>query len=153
MKTLLGSDALVGAQDARETDDGSLDALYAAGGWSAGAHGAGAEAGARAGVPAAQAALTREPLHARPGDWRWWSPSDALPPQLPSPIVNAAAVARVLHGIHSALFSWRDFRPVGGAFGHRGHGQSLWATWAAYRFEDVREVAERVLEGMARARV
>ena len=69
-------------------------------------------------------------------------------------MLNAAAVARVLHGCHSALFPWRDFREPyqrGGYGGGGGGGSALWARYAAYPFDDVRRAAARVLHGMAAA--
>jgi hypothetical protein len=111
---------------------------------------------ARARAPAR--ALTRLSLIARPGAWRWWSPSDALPPQLPSPVLNAAAVTRVLLGISSALFPARDFwAPFarGGAYGGGGGGgggdASVWGRYAAHPFAEVAEVVALVLDGMAAA--
>jgi superfamily II DNA/RNA helicase len=101
IKVLLGSDALTTSEDAWKDEPGN---------------GGGGGGG---GLLSVSTVITRVPLVARPEAWKWWSMTDALPPQIPSPIINASAVARILHGIPSALFPSRDFR-LPGQYGRGG---------------------------------
>ena len=128
IKVLLGSDTLTTSEDALKDEDGLI----------------GNEEGKGT-------VITRVPLIARPEAWKWWSMTDALPSQIPSPIINAAAVARILHGIPSALFPSRDFRPPG-QYGKGSGGDSLWSRWSAYKFENVKEIAANVLKSMGEVR-
>ena len=76
------------------------------------------------------------------------SPSSPVPVhQLP--LVNALAVARVLHGVSTPLFSWTEFKPAGMgrsrlAMLYGGVG-GIWGKYASYDFGHVAGCAYRIL--------
>lgn len=76
------------------------------------------------------------------------SPSSPVPVhQLPP--INALAVARVLHGVSTPLFSWTEFKPAGMgrsrlAMLYGGVG-GIWGKYAGYDFGHVAECACRIL--------
>jgi len=76
------------------------------------------------------------------------SPSSPVPVhQLP--LINALAVARVLHGVSTPLFSWTEFKPAGMgrsrlAMLYGGVG-GIWGKYAGYDFGHVAGCASRIL--------
>ena len=94
--------------------------------------------------------------HMDPSAWRWATPvalapliaireggaCGALGPPIPSPLVNAVSVTRVLQGLSSPLFGARDWRN-----GASGGEDGLWGRWAGWAFDDVLETAGRTVAG------
>ena len=65
-------------------------------------------------------------------------------------LVTPVAVARILHGVYTPVFPAADFRPLprrgGGRYsGGGGWGGGLWGRYAEFAFDDVVNVASRVL--------
>ena len=60
---------------------------------------------------------------------------------MPSPLINGISVARALQGLPSPLFSAREWKS-GSTMGQEG----VWGRWAGWSFEEIAEVADRVVK-------